>query len=44
MGPIQVRDRFQAWVSGEDLNPPDGTECEMRFIKNIDGDNPLAAR
>jgi hypothetical protein len=44
MGPIQVGDRFHACVSGEDLNPPEGTECEKRLIKNLDRDNPLAAR
>jgi hypothetical protein len=44
MGPIQVGDRFRACVPGEDLNPPEGTECEKRLIKNLDGNNPLAAR
>ena len=44
MGPIQIGDRFHACVSGEDLNPPEGTECEKRLIKNLDGNNPLAAR
>ena len=44
MRPIQVGDRFHACVSGEDLNPPEGTECEKRLIKNLDGENPLAAR
>jgi hypothetical protein len=40
MGPIQVGDRFHACVSGEDLNLPEGTECEKRLIKNLDGENP----
>lgn len=44
MGPIQIGERFHACVSGEDLNPPEGTACEKRLIKNLEHDNPLAAR
>jgi hypothetical protein len=44
MGPIRVGDRFQACVSGEDLNSPEGTEWKKRLIKNLDGNNPLGAR
>ena len=44
MGPIQVGDRFHACVIGQDLNPPEGSECEKRLIKHIDKTNALAAR
>jgi hypothetical protein len=44
MGPIQVGDRFHACVIGQDLNPPEGSECEKRLIKNLDKPNSLAAR
>jgi hypothetical protein len=44
MGPIQVGDRFHACVIGQDLNPPEGSECEKRLIKNLDRPNPLAVR
>ena len=42
MGQIQVGDRFHACVIGQDLNPPEGSECEKRLIKNLDRPNPLA--
>ena len=34
MGPKQVGDRFHACVIGQDLNPPEGRECEKRIIKH----------
>ncbi|HJU60290.1 MAG TPA: hypothetical protein VJ583_11100 [Nitrososphaeraceae archaeon] len=44
MGPIQIGDRFHACVIGQDLNPPEGSECEKRLIKYLDQPNPLAVR
>ncbi len=44
MGPIQIGDRFHACVIGQDLNPPEGSECEKKLIKYLDKPNPLAAR
>jgi hypothetical protein len=44
MGPIQVGDRFHACVIGQDLNPPEGSECEKKLIKHLDKSNPLAVR
>jgi hypothetical protein len=44
IGKIQIGDRFHACVSGNDLNPPEGTECEKRTVKNIGRDNVLYAR
>jgi hypothetical protein len=44
MGPIQIGDRFHACVIGQDLNPPEGSECEKRLIKHLDKPNSLAAR
>jgi hypothetical protein len=44
MGPIQVGDRFHACVIGQDLNPPEGSECEKKLIKDLDKANSLAAR
>lgn len=44
MGPIQVGDRFHACVIGQDLNPPEGSECEKKLIKYLDNPNPLAVR
>ena len=44
MGPIQIGDRFHACVIGQDLNPPEGSECEKRLIKHLDKTNALAAR
>ena len=44
MGPIQIGDRFHACVIGEELNPPEGSECEKRLIKNLDKPNPLPVR
>jgi hypothetical protein len=44
MGPIQIGDRFHTCVIGQDLNPPEGSECEKRMIKHLDKPNSLAAR
>ena len=44
MGPIQIGDRFHACVIGQDLNPPEGSECEKRLIKYLDKPNSLTAR
>ena len=44
MGPIQIGDRFHACVIGQDLNPPEGSECEKKLIKSLDKPNSLAAR
>jgi hypothetical protein len=44
MGSIQIGDRFHACVIGQDLNPPEGSECEKRLIKHLDKTNALAAR
>ena len=44
IGKIQIGDRFHACVSGNDLNPPEGSECEKRLIKHLDKTNALAAR
>ena len=44
IGKIQIGDRFHACVSSNDLNPPEGTECEKRTVKKIGRDNVLYAR
>ena len=44
IGQIQLGDRFHACVSSDDLNPPEGTECEKRLVKKFDSPNPLPAR
>lgn len=44
IGSIQIGDRFHACVIGQDLNPPEGSECEKRLIKHLDKTNALAAR
>mgnify|MGYP003575254985 CR=1 FL=1 len=44
IGKIQIGDKFFACVSSTDLNPPEGTECEKRTIKNIGKENVLYAR
>lgn len=44
IGKIQVGDEFFACVSGDELNPPEGTECEKRHVKSFDEPNVLAAR
>ena len=44
IGPIQIGDRFHACVSGQELNPPEGSECEKKIIKHLNKPNSLAAR
>ena len=44
LGPIQIGDRYHACVSGQELNPPEGSECEKKLIKYLDKPNSLAAR
>lgn len=44
IGKIQIGDKFFACVSSNDLNPPEGQECEKRIIKNIERPNVLYAR
>jgi hypothetical protein len=44
LGNIQIGDRFHACVSSDDLNPPEGQECEKRMVKKFNKPNPLPAR
>jgi hypothetical protein len=44
IGPIQIGDRFHACVIGQELYPPEGSECEKRIIKHLNKPNSLAAR
>jgi hypothetical protein len=44
IGPIQIGDRFHACVSSDDLNPPEGQECEKRLVKKFNSPNPLQVR
>ena len=44
IGNIQIGDKFFACVSSDDLNPPEGTECEKRLIKKLNKANILYAR
>jgi len=44
IGQIQLGDRFHACVSSDDLNPPEGQECEKRLVKKFNSPNPLPAR
>ena len=44
IGPIQIGDRFHAFVVGKELYPPEGNECEKKLIKHLDKPNSLAAR
>jgi hypothetical protein len=44
IGKIQEGDQFFACVSANELNPPEGTECEKRHIKSFQEPNLLAAR
>ena len=44
IGPIQVGDRYHACATSEDLRPPEGSECEKRIVKNLDGVNSLYVR
>ena len=44
IGPIRVGDLFFACVSANELNPPEGTECEHKLTKIISRENNLYAR
>jgi uncharacterized protein YpmB len=44
IGKIQKGDQFFACVSANELNPPEGTECEKRHIKSFEKPNVLPAR
>jgi hypothetical protein len=44
IGLIQIGDRYHACVAGEDLRPPEGSECEKRIIKNLNKVNGIYAR
>ncbi len=44
LGPIQVGDRYHSCVAGEDLRPPEGSECEKRILKNLDAVSGLYVR
>ena len=44
IGKIQIGDLFNACVAGDELNPPEGNECEFKKISTLTGTNTLAAR
>lgn len=44
MGNIQIGDLFSACVTSDDLNPPEGQECEKRLVKKFNSANSLPAR
>ena len=44
IGKIQIGDLFNACVAGQELNPPEGNECEFKKISTLTGTNTLAAR
>jgi hypothetical protein len=44
IGPIQVGDLYMACVAGDELNPPEGNECEFHKVKTLTGTNTLKAR
>jgi hypothetical protein len=44
IGPIRVGDLFFACVSANELNPPEGTECEHREITHTGHIDNLLAR
>lgn len=44
IGSIQKRDLFFACVSGDELNPPEGTECEHRETSHTRLIHNLVAR
>jgi hypothetical protein len=44
MGPIQIGDRVYACAIGQELYPPEGSECEKRLIKHLDKPNSLSVR
>ena len=44
IGPIQKGDMFFACVSADELNPPEGTECEHRHTVHTGHIHNLVAR
>lgn len=44
IGNIQIGDLFLACVTSEDLNPPEGQECEKRLVKKFNSPNSIPAR
>ena len=44
IGPIQVGDLYFACVAGDELNPPEGNECEFHKVKTLTGTNSIKAR
>jgi hypothetical protein len=44
IGPIQVGDLYFACVAGDELNPPEGNECEFHKVKTLSGTNSIKAR
>ena len=44
IGPIQIGDLYFVCVAGDELNPPEGNECEFAKIKTLTGTNTHAAR
>ena len=44
IGPIQVGDLYLACVAGDELNPPEGNECEFHKVNTLTGTNTLKAR
>jgi hypothetical protein len=44
IGPIQKGDLFFACVSADELNPPEGTECEHRHTSHTGHIHNLVAR
>jgi hypothetical protein len=44
IGNIQIGDLLLACVTSEDLNPPEGQECEKRLLKKFNSANSIPAR
>ena len=44
IGPIKVGDLFFACVSADELNPPEGTECEHRVTQHTFHTHNIVAR
>lgn len=44
IGQIREGDLYFACVSANELNPPEGTECEFHKIKSITDPNVISAR
>ena len=42
IGPIQIGDLYFVCVAGDELNPPEGNECEFAKIKTLTGTNTHA--